>query len=490
MSARPRPGRVPNDLAVRLDQATPSRIERLLAKRVARALGGRLPDWYRGERLRHLSAQLDHAYEVPELERALDLLHAVGYGQPLVKRRQDRNHGSRLQDRLDGVVGLLPRALALRYPTTDDRRASGPLEGVDVYGGVQVNHTPRDGHLGLIAATVGLWRQRNTNEPWVDLTRGELAYLLRAGRRITRRAGGGDVEWIDALLSDLASEQLTADVRRGRSGEASKAHAIPSAPIVRVQAKIDGHFLDWEAYRELADHQSMAGRCGQHSTLRLHLAPWVVAEITHPERRPVYINMATWRGLSGTGRRLYAYLQASTVDRIDGHPGIYFYLAPALRFTLGLRGGRADKAALIVRHQLTELYHRDERYHHQTTRDPSGFRQVTHTGTKLPGFLMRVQRSQQSRPRAGWRDRAPSPRRPQCVRSPDPRAVVSPYDVTPEQVPAELKASGGFDAARRHIAHIRTQALLSLPAMPSQTVVAATGPPRTGRRAREHPPAP
>lgn len=473
-------GRIPNDFVVRLDQATPDFVERILARRVAAALQGRQPTWFVGQRIQRLSRELDDAYTVPELERALDLLDSVGYGRPIEQRtRRDRNHGHRLHDRLDGIVGQLPRALALRYPTTDDRHASGPLAATDIYGSIAVNHTPRDGHLGVIAAALALWKHRGDGATChVDLTRGELAYLLRGARRNTRRSGGGDVEWIDGLLENLSSEQITAHVRPGRDGKRSPQHQIPTSAINLIEARLDGEWIPWRVFRDQAAGEPMSGRCGQSDTLRIHLAQWAIEAIT--QGRAVYLNFGVWRGLSGTGRRLYALLQATTAEQIDGAPGLHFYLADPLRFTLGLRGGRIDKAAAIVRHQLTDLYHRDERYHHQSTDTPSGFRQRKQPGTTIPAFLVRVQANTPSRPRPGWRDKAPTPRRPLCARGPHALCpTVSPYDVTPAQIPAALKRERGFDAARRHIAQIRATAISSI----------AAGDRAGGAQLQLHPPA-
>lgn len=466
MSDAPRRGRVPNDLRRRLDQACGNAGELIVANRVANVLQGRSPGWYRGARLHTLKAQVDGGvWELPELERALDLLAQVGYGEPRTRPRVDRAHGTRLQERLDGVLGQLPRALALRYPTTDDRHATGPLRGLDRYGPVQVSHTPRDGHLGLIAAALGLWRKRATaGQQHVDVTRGELAYLLRAGRRDSQRGGGGDTEWVSRLLGDLDAEQVTAamDDRRRRSRdrdrEHSAQHVIPQSAIARIEARWHGEWLTLADYQERQREHGRGAGAGQLDTVRIHLAPWAIAAVT--DERAVFINFAVWRGLSGTGRRLYAFLQGSTVE--NGR--IAFYLAPAMRFTLGLRGARVDKTAAIIRHQLRELYHRDQRYHHQRTSTPSGFRQLARHEDGLPLFHFYVQTGKQSLPRAGYRTEGPTPRRPRCVRElPRRGARVSPYDVAPQDIPSELKQQRGYEQARAYVSRIRENAAASMP---------------------------
>jgi hypothetical protein len=467
MSDAPRRGRVPNDLRRRLDEVCRNAGDIIVASRVAATLEGRSPAWFRGARLHLLKDQVDGGvWDLPELEHALDLLEQVGYGEPRTKPRVDRSHGTRLQDRLDGVLGQLPRALALRYPTTDDRHATGPVTGLDRYGPVTVNHTARDGHLGLIAAAMGLWRQRaRQGEQHVDVTRGELAYLLRAGRRESQRTGGGDTEWISRLLSDLHVEEITAamDDRRRRKRDEhrphSTQHAIPASAIARVEARWHGEWLPLPEYQRLRREHGRGGPgSGQVDTVRIHIAPWALAAIA--EDRPVYVNFAVWRGLSGTGRRLYAFLQGSTASK----GLIAFYLAAPMRFTLGLYGARLDKTATLVRHQLRELYHRDQRYHHQRTDIASGFRQLRRHEDGLPLFHVYAQEGRQSLPLAGVRVHGPTARRPLCLRPAGrPSVRVSPHDIRPQDIPTDLKRQRGFQDARAYVAKIRELGAASRP---------------------------
>ena len=111
---------------------------------------------------------------------------------------------------------------------------------------MQVSHSPRDGHLGVLAGALALWKQRASgHESHVEFTGGEMAYLLRAGRRQTQRSGGGDVDWVYNLLADLATERITAQVA---GDEASQAHKIPCSAIVNVERRLDGQWLTLTEY--------------------------------------------------------------------------------------------------------------------------------------------------------------------------------------------------------------------------------------------------
>ena len=450
-------GRVPNDLARRLSQATPDLAARALALRVAARLEGRTPGWFKGKRLQHFAEEeLQGAWPLADVEVAMDLLEGVDYGVPYAQRptRRLRGHGSRLHERLDHVTGLLPRAYALRYPTTDDRHRTGPIDGQDVYGRVQVNHTPRDGHLGVLAGALALWKQRASgHESHVEFTGGEMAYLLRAGRRQTQRSGGGDVDWVYNLLADLATERITAQVA---GDEASQAHKIPCSAIVNVERRLDGQWLTLTEYEAALAQGSVVGRTGQSATVRVTFADWVMDEIRHAERRMVFINFAVWRGLSGSGRRLYALLQGLPAARHDKRAR-YFYLAKPMCFTLGLLGKRRDRVHAIVSHQLDCLYWSDQRYHHKSTGERTHYTPGIHPGTTIPSFTVYANKTG-SRPLPGRRVRSPIPRR-SCRPAREVHALyeayVSPADIAPEDVPRGRP--GGFDRARRQVAQTRTQ---------------------------------
>jgi hypothetical protein len=458
---------VPNDLARRLDHLSDNLEMKLIARTIGNVyLDGRQPEWFlcRPSKLREIVEHFEGGWPEPVVRQALQLLKDADYGVPWADRprrpRRERDHGAVQSSRLDGVLGQLPRSLALRYPTTDDRHARGRYDGQDVYGRVRCNHTPRAGHLGFYAAAGGLWmKYGDGSKTYVDVTRGDLLYLLVTGRRDKRRSGGEDYKWLDGIIRDVVAEQITATVE---GADASDQHRIPSSACTGVDCYVDGEFVD---HRQL-DGESLRGRTGQDATIRIHLADWFIAELRHGKRRSTFINFAVWRGLQPTGRRLYAYLQGAT-RHPDGSRR--FYLAKPLRFTLGLRGSEPHKAAAAVRFHLNELYHVDERYHAARPGAASGFRQIVQPGTAddaktgrrrgegpLASFLVYAH-GQQSRPtmrcKTGGR---PTPRRPLTARGRRTRAHVSPYDVPPQEVPGfERRRAGGFEQARAEIADRR-----------------------------------
>ena len=143
-------------------------------------------------------------------------LDRAGYGRPFPKKpRRLRGHGARLEhrERLKGLVGKLPRAVALRLPTTSNNALSGRRDGRDVWGEVRCNLTLRDGVLGLLAIAGGLWvKQSKPGERHVNLTAGEAAYLLRAKRRESKRsARDGTSRGCTSRLARLSSLKLRAD---------------------------------------------------------------------------------------------------------------------------------------------------------------------------------------------------------------------------------------------------------------------------------------
>jgi len=97
-------------------------------------------------------------------------------GRPFPRKpRRLRGPGARLEERerLKGLVGKLPRAVALRLPTTSNNLLSGRRDGRDVLGEVRCNVTLRDGALGWLAIA-GLWvKHARAGERHVDLTAGE-----------------------------------------------------------------------------------------------------------------------------------------------------------------------------------------------------------------------------------------------------------------------------------------------------------------------------
>lgn len=450
---------LPTDLRRRVDQQTADFTERQLALHVAyHGLNGNQPSWYRGKRLELLADKLGMSPH--QVERSLEILERAGCTIGERKPRRMRNHGSRLERRLDGVTGILGRSIALRLPTTDNRKATGRYDGIDPWGPVRCNITLRDGHKGLIAAVGGLWKQRGTLRDdlrgEVDFSRGEIAYLLRAGRRESLRCGGGDIQWVSSLLRDLHWLRVKAYV----SGEdASEQHAIPSSPIALILVRIDHEWVTLPEYEQRIAEAPASGRVGQYDTVKVIFARWYTDELRHDTRRPVYINFAVWRALSGTGRQLYSFLQA----RHTGDSGSKdFYLGEPLRYTLGLRGGRPSDAAEIIRHQLADLHHVDVRYHTdpKSTDRAVNFAQGFWRKTRLPMFRVWPNKGVASAPRAGSRCRRPTARRPGRLR-PLLRPRVVAADIQPHEVRRHARLSD-FAAARAELAETRQIVLDSL----------------------------
>jgi SEC-C motif len=155
-------GVVPVDLAARVDEMAGDFTVRFLARTY---LPGRLDglsptaltDDEQGE-LRELFSE-----QREQLDQALEILERVGYGRPRGRRPcRERAYGRRRDERLDGLVGKLPRALAKRLPTSADTHRRGRNDGQDVYGSVSCSRTLRAGHLAILAAAGGLWHSRRT----------------------------------------------------------------------------------------------------------------------------------------------------------------------------------------------------------------------------------------------------------------------------------------------------------------------------------------
>jgi len=450
---------LPSDLRRRVEQQTADFTERQLALHVAyHGLNGNQPSWYRGKRAAQLAADLGMSVE--QLERSLEVLERAGCGVGERKPRRMRNHGSRLESRLDGVTGILGRSIALRLPTTDNRKASGRYDGIDPWGPVRCNLTLRDGHKGLIAAGGGLWKRRgilrDDQRAQVDFTRGEIAYLLRAGRRESLRCGGGDIQWVSQLLRDLDRLRIKASVS---GDDASEPHAIPSSPIALILVRIDDEWVTLRDYDERIADERASGRVGQYDTVRIIFSRWYSDELRHETRRPVFINFVTWRALSGAGRWLYAFLQARHTGQLGSKD---FYLGEPVRYTLGLRGGHASEAAEIVRHQLADLQHVDVRYHADPARTGRAvnFEQRCWRNTRLPLFRVWPNKGVASAPRAGTRCRRPTARRPGRLRPPL-RPRVTAADIQPHEVRARGRLID-FTQARAEIAQTRQLFLDSL----------------------------
>lgn len=405
-----RRGVVPNDLRQRVDCATQDFRTRMAARFIAGQLDGLHPSALTADEL----SELREAWGRELVDRVLLLLAQVGYGaRPVRRARAERAHGLRREARLRGVLGKLPRSLALRLPTTADTHRGGGSrnDGTDRWGPVRCSRTLRADHLGLIAATCGLWHARaGEGEAHVDCTAGEFVQLLTGRRRV----GGKDVAWVHGLLADLETLELYADVkdkpgksgpkpyraapngfvtpRTGEPSGASAAHRIPSSPVERVERRIGDRWVPADEYAaalvdagqgDAVDLLEVRGAeradCPGLATIRIHLAAWVREELAHPKRRPVFVNFDVWAHLRPQSRRTYAFVQGHGRDGYDDR--VYFYLGPPTLFTLGLCGQRLDRARAIVSHDLTALWHADRRYH-----DGKGFRAQTHAATRIPAF--------------------------------------------------------------------------------------------------------
>jgi hypothetical protein len=464
MAAEPRRrGVVPNDLRQRLDRATPDFTLRMAARVIAGSLDGVAPHLLSTEE----RGQLDEIWG--ELgSRALTALEQVGYGAPAARRpRSERAHGLRRERRLRGVLGKLPRSLALRLPTTAEthRPADARNDGRDRWGEMRCSRTLRADHLGVLAAVGGLWAARAADgETHVDCTAGELVQLLDGGRRI----GGKQIARVHQLLADLEQLQISGQVNQGKDGEASTAHEIPGAPLTSIQRRLGDRWLAANDYlaasRAGADedvlelHLSEHAPCEGTATIRIHLAQWMIADLTHPKRRPVFIDFTVWAHLRPSARRLYAFVQGLGRDTYDGR--IYFYLAAPTLYTLGITTKRLDRAGNAVSEDLTALWHADRRYH-----DGDGFRRHTHGQTRIPAFGCDAAR-QPSRPtdRAAVA-RAPA-RRPTALRGAIGRlrqhAITGRRDVADGQLDPEAVRRLGLESARAEQQRVRDAIQLSL----------------------------
>ncbi|MGA2928973.1 MAG: SEC-C metal-binding domain-containing protein [Solirubrobacteraceae bacterium] len=386
-----RPGVVPADLAVRVERLTGDFSVRFLARSFLPArLGGLAPaalsDGERAELRELFDGQRD------QVDEALEILERGGYGQPRGRRpRPERAHGQIRARRLERVVGKLPRALAVRLPTSADTHRSGPNDGSDVYGEVECSQTLRAMHLGLLAAAGGLWHSRNpAGHEYAASTAGELAQLV-GGRR---RLGGKDIAAVHRALSELEQLALHATVNTpSDGGDPRDDLQIPGPPVARVERLLpDGRWVNQAEYAaavgELAGEQQLAAAQQDLAeaggeTVRIYLAPWVREQIANG--RPTLINFEVWAHLRPTAQRLYAALQASSRDGYDD--AIRFYLGKPWRYTVGLRG-RQHRAAAIIRAALNQIYHADVRYNASEKWSV----EAAWAKTKLPAFRLRPSR--------------------------------------------------------------------------------------------------
>jgi hypothetical protein len=412
-------GVVPVDLAERVDEMAGDFTVRFLARTfLSTRLGGVSPAALTVEERAELRELFCEQRE--QVDQALEILERVGYGRPRGRRpRSERAYGQRRGERVDGLVGKLPRALAKRLPTSADRHRSGCNDGHDVYGNVSCSKTLRAGHLGILAAAGGLWHSRNpAARPYAETTAGELAQLITGRRRL----GGKDIGEIHRLLSELELLELSATVNPPRDGaKPNMALAIPGSPVERVERRLpDGRWVDARAYQdalaEMSDEETLAtaqadcdgADAGRGAvTIRIYLADWVRGQIAHGE--VVRVDFRVWAHLRPLGQRLYAWLQGTHRDSYDD--AIEFYLAAPLRCTLGLRG-RQHRAAGSVRAALNQLYDADQRYNRAAKWSIRG----RYANTNLPAFLISPhRRGSAPTERALQRAKCPA-ERPACLR--------------------------------------------------------------------------
>ena len=383
------PGVTPPDLAQRVDQMAGDFSVRFLARTfLPTRLGGLSPsaltEAERAE-LRELFAEQREA-----VDQALVILERVGYGRPRGRRpRADRRHGQRRDERLDGLVGKLPRALAKRLPTSADTHQNGRNDGQDIYGCVTCSRTLRASHLGVLAAAGGLWHSGNpTAEPYAATTAGELVQLITGRRRL----GGKDIAEMHRVLAELEQLELSATVNRPKDGSTPNlALKLPHSPIERVERRLpDGRWVEHAQYADaLADMTDDAAletaeadlgssdRVAETATIRIYLADWMRQQIAQGE--VVRVDFRVWAHLRPLGQRLYAWLQGTHRDSYDD--AIEFYLAAPLRYTLGLKG-QQHRAAANVRAGLNQLYAADKRYN----RAPKWSIRGRYATTSIPAF--------------------------------------------------------------------------------------------------------
>jgi len=422
--------------------------ERIVAKLIAGHLAGLPP-----QDLTPAEHQwLADGYGPEHTKAGLHVLAEIGYGPHL--RREKRvgercNHGIGRERRLTGVVGKLPRALALRLPTSADTHRTGRNDGQDRWGRVSCSRTLRPDHLGLLAAIGGLWTTRSDGEQeYLDTTAGELAQLLWGRTRL----GGRDLRTIHELLADFEALDLRADVvdspgkkpKIGPNGEEllsgeSYQHRIPSTPLSAVERRIGPNWIPADEYAEALEDDNETGAQGQldvhiaeqlgeygTATIRIRLADWVRYELTHNNRRPVFIDLDVWAHLRTQGRRVYAFLQAAPRSDRDG--SIYFYLATPTLFTLGLRG-RRDRCAKSISDDLSAIVKADRRYER--------FRRQTHANTTIPAFGVHA-RQRPSEPTELAKETRALPKRPRALRELTGRlrdqGLLSPHGAAPHQV--------------------------------------------------------
>lgn len=324
----------------------------------------------------------------------LALLERIDYGKLQGRRaRKDRAHGAGREQRAGSVVGRLPRSLALAGPTSADTHRSGANDIEGRWGPVRCSETLRAMDFGVIAAGLGLWQSSNPEgHPYTETTGGMIAHLITGYP--SGRLGGADLDRVHASLAKWEGVELyAAPPEEPLEGSAPRDYAIPRSPVKRVERRLGGRgrWVDAEGYGELQAlsaeeiERELEADCDDtgaaEATLRIWWADWVLEVMR--DRRAVLINFETWTSLRPTAQTIYAFLQATRVDKFDDTVG--FYLAPQMCARLGLRG-QLHRSARIVREALAAIRHVDARY---------GRRKFSiegkHANTSLPMFRISVE---------------------------------------------------------------------------------------------------
>lgn len=299
-----------------------------------------------------------------DVDRLVPIYNAALAERP-AGRSVHRNSGRRLAGQLDDLTGVLPTAIAERFPTRVDHRISGAIHHRDVYGDVFCSATLRPEHVGLLAHVCGIFTNRETYEPLGYLTGSER--VMTSERKLyfsvfgTHEPGGSGIAALRRLLvslagaemianqSDLAKNDPYVNTRHGRvravdrdeNGElcfaghyettrlaGSRDRSIPSNPIASIKRLVVGETgAEWAEVDDPRPTDTSA-----EFTIAFDLAPWLIKRIVHDGDR-VFVAMKTWRALAAPQARLLAFLQSKRAKQISYNGRSYngftcFFSAP------------------------------------------------------------------------------------------------------------------------------------------------------------------
>lgn len=359
MRNRPgRPRRPPADLAARLRPLADGSFDDVRAQRIAHHLGWRLPQQLTADERATLVEETGFTWK--EVDRCLKLLVRGGYGQPQRKPRASRDHGRRQRERLGHLIGVLPRAIALRLPAfAQTRPPLGRVAQRDRWGRIECSLPLGAVHLAVLGAVCALFLERgDAPSRRLRCSRGELAYLVHGKQR---RLGARQIARVFDALVDLWRVEVCATVV---SEQPSRSHEIPAGPLLAgLRLRLDGELLEPDAYSEQLAGRSGAGRTGQAGSIEIELPEWIADAIVEPERsgrRRTYFDFQVFHSLWPVAQRLYLLLQG--LGPSDDQRRRRFYLAPQQLVTLGLIGTPHHRAVRYVRAALTQLHKADYRY--------------------------------------------------------------------------------------------------------------------------------